>query len=248
MQLLVIEHDHVSRLEHVAERFEERGFDVTSHLVVDDASFANPGVMTAFPDFDRFDAVVLMGAPWSTYDHELIGSWVVPELDQVAQADAAGVPVLGICFGGQLLASVLGGTVERSHQLEIGWTDVETDEPSIVPPGPWFQWHYDRWVLPPDAVEIARNPAASQAFVLRRNLAVQFHPELSPAVLDGWLGNGGDAKAREVGLDPDVLVAETAERAGDARLRARRLVDGFIDHVASRPLAGTDGSRLSAGC
>src|SRR5262245_56104043 len=136
MRLLVIEHDHVSRLEHVAERFEERGYDVARHLVVDDASFATPGVHTTFPAFEDFDAVVLMGAPWSTYDHELIGSWVVPEMEQVAAADATGVPVLGICFGGQLLASVLGGRVERARQLEIGWTDVETDDPSLVPPGP----------------------------------------------------------------------------------------------------------------
>lgn len=235
MRLLVIEHDHVSRLEHVAERFEERGFDVTGHLVVEGPSFATPGVSTVFPDFEQFDAVVLMGAPWSTYDHDLIGSWVLPEMEQVARADQNGVPVLGICFGGQLLASVLGGGVVRSETAEIGWADVESDDPALVPPGPWFQWHYDRWDLPPDAVEVARNPAASQAFVLRRNLAVQFHPELSPDVLDGWLANGGDAKAKEAGHDPAALVAETAVRADDARERARRLVDGFLDHVANRP-------------
>ena len=111
MRLLVVEHDHVSPLGHVAERFVQRGFDITRHVVVDRLSFANPGVDTAFPDFDQFDAVVVMGAAWSTYDHELIGSWVLPEMEQLARADAAGVPVLGICFGGQLLAAVLGGDV-----------------------------------------------------------------------------------------------------------------------------------------
>src|SRR5690348_13968551 len=104
MQLLVIEHDHVSPLGPVAERFVERGYDVRGHGVVDLASFATPGVFTEFPDFTAFDAVVTMGAPWSTYDHELIGSWVLPEMEQLRRADEAGVPVLGICFGGQLLA------------------------------------------------------------------------------------------------------------------------------------------------
>lgn len=233
MRLLVVQHDPVSPLGHVAERFEERGFDITTHVVVDSASFADPGVDTTFPDFDGFDAVVLMGAPWSTYDHDLIGSWVIPEKEQVRRADAHGVPILGICFGGQLLAAVLGGSVHGSDHAEIGWADVQTDDPSIVPEGPWFQWHYDRWLLPPGATELARNAAASQAFVLRRNLAVQFHPELTPTMLQGWLDNGGYVKAAEAGRDPMKLIAETDVRAADAKGRARRLVDGFLDHVAA---------------
>ena len=68
MQLLVIQHDHASPLGPVAERFVERGFDLTMHPVVPEASFLAPGVQTEFPDFTGFDAVVPMGAPWSAYD------------------------------------------------------------------------------------------------------------------------------------------------------------------------------------
>ena len=234
MKLLVIQHDHASPLGHVAERFVERGFDLTMHTVVPEESFATPGVDTQFPDFTDFEAVVPMGAPWSTYDHELIGSWVVPELEQLRAADRAGVPVFGICFGGQLLATALGGSVGRSATSEIGWYDVHTDDQDVVPAGPWFQWHYDSWQLPPDARELARNTSSSQAFVLRRNLAVQFHPELTSTMLAGWLGNGGDGKARAAGFDTDELVRETRAREAEARLRAHRLVDGFLDSVASR--------------
>jgi GMP synthase-like glutamine amidotransferase len=106
----------------------------------------------------------------------------------------------------------------------------------VVPEGPWFQWHLDRWTLPPAARELARNSAASQAFVVRRNLAVQFHPELTASMLAGWLGNGGDASARAMGADVDALVAETAAREEDARRRSYRLVDGFLDRVASAVL------------
>ncbi len=234
MKLLVIQHDHASPLGHVAERFVERGFDLTMHTVVPEESFATPGVDTQFPDFTDFDAVVPMGAPWSTYDHELIGNWVVPELDQLRRADQAGVPVFGICFGGQLLATALGGSVGPSETSEIGWYDVLTDDHDVVPGGPWFQWHHDSWQLPPDARELARNTSSSQAFVLRRNLAVQFHPELTSTMLAGWLGNGGDGKARAAGFDTDELVRETRAREAEARLRAHRLVDGFLDAVASR--------------
>jgi GMP synthase-like glutamine amidotransferase len=236
MRLLVIEHDHVSPLGPVAERFADRGCDLVRHLVVPEKAWHAPGVETEFPDFTDHDAVVVMGAAWSTYDFELVGSWVRPELEQLRAADAAGVPVLGICFGGQLLATVLGGSVARSEHPEIGWTEVWSDDPDVVPEGPWFQWHLDRWTLPPGARELARNAAASQAFVVRRNLAVQFHPELTGAMLAGWLGNGGDTSAAVMGADIEALVADTAAREEDARRRSHRLVDGFLDRVASAAL------------
>ena len=235
MQLLVIQHDHASPLGPVAERFVERGFELTMHPVVPESSFLAPGVQTEFPDFTQFDAVVPMGAPWSAYD-EIIGSWVRPEIEQLRRADAAGVPVLGICFGGQLLAATHGGSVIASSRPEIGWADVRSDDEALVPPGAWFQWHYDRWELPHDALEVARNDSASQAFVLRRNLAVQFHPELTSSMLAGWLGNGGAGKAKAAGLDPDTLLAETRATEAAARARAHRLVDGFLDVVATRPV------------
>ena len=108
---------------------------------------------------------------------------------------------------------------------------MESDD-DLVPGGRWFQWHYDRWQLPAGATEIARNPRASQAFVLDRNLAVQFHPELDEPILRGWLDNGGDEEARKAGVDPDTLLADTRRNTVDSRIRAHRLVDAFLDRVA----------------
>lgn len=233
MRVLVIQHDHSSPIGPVGERFDHHGYDVVEHLVVAEEFFSAPGVTTQFPDFTAFDAVVPMGAPWSTYDLATVGSWVVPELEQLRAADAAGVPVLGICFGGQLLAEAHGGSVRLTDKPEVGWYDVVSDEPGVVPPGPWFEWHYDAWTLPPGATEVARNANASQAFVLRRNLAVQFHPELTSTMLAGWLAYGGDAKAREFGLDPVTLLARTRAVDDRSRSRAHALVDGFLTSVVS---------------
>lgn len=233
-RVLVVHHDHVSPGGPVADRFARRGWTVVDHVVVPADHFHAPGVTTEFPDFAGFDAVVVLGSYWSAYDHELIGSWVRPEIEQLRRADAAGVPVLGICFGGQLLAAAHGGSVARSAGPEIGWTDLETDDDTLVPGGPWFEWHYDRWQLPPGATELARNPAASQAFALRRNLALQFHPELTAASLAGWLGNGGAAEAAARGIDVSLLIARTSALAPDAARRAGALVDGFLA-VTARP-------------
>lgn len=227
---LVIAHDHVSSAAAVGEAFADRGFTLDEALVVPAERFDSPGVHFDFPDPTAYDALVVLGAPWAAYD-ELVAPWVSPELDMLRTADATGVPVLGICFGGQLLALAHGGDVTASSAPEIGWHVVHSDDTSLVPAGPWFQWHYDRWSLPPAATEIARNAAASQAFVLRRNLAVQFHPELAVPSLKAWLAHGGDEKARARGLDPDVLLAHTEAIQVRAAERAPCLVDAFLGRI-----------------
>lgn len=229
MRALIIQHDHVSPPGPVRDQLERRLFDVVLHQVVPEESFDRPGVEPSFPPVTDFDLLVTMGAPWSVYDTDLVGSWVTPELGLLREADDADVPVLGICFGGQLLAAAHGGAVEPAAEPELGWVSVESDDPRLLPPGPWFQWHFDRWQLPPGAVEIARNPAASQAFRLRRSLAVQFHPELTPSMLQGWLGNGGQQALELAGVDVPELVAATDREASAAEARTHALVDGFVD-------------------
>jgi GMP synthase-like glutamine amidotransferase len=233
MRALIIAHDHVSPVGPIGDQLERRGYELEHFLVVPEERFATPDVTTTLPDFTSYDVVVVMGAVWSVYDHETIGSWIHDELKQVQAADSAGVPVLGICFGGQVLAQAHGGSVERAPRPEIGWTDVTSTDEDLVASGQWFQWHFDRWVTPPEARVVATNAVAPQAFVLRRNLAVQFHPELTPSSLAGWLGNGGDAGARANGYDPERLVAETALLAASNERRAAALVDAFLDHVAA---------------
>ena len=104
-----------------------------------------------------------------------------------------------------------------------------------MPHGPWFQWHFDRWVMPPGAREVARSEVSPQAFVLRRNLAVQFHPELTSGMLHGWLDNGGDAQATKHGCDPEQMYADTVAEDPASRARAYALVDAFLDPDRPRP-------------
>ena len=235
MRALFLQHDHVSPPGPVAERFAHRGYEVVEAVVVAPENFHQPNQPFDFPDPREFDALIVMGAPWGAWDDETIGNWLLPELEWLREADVLDIPVLGICFGGQLLARVHGGSVARAPKPEIGWTAIWTQEPGLVGPGPWFQWHYDRWQVPPGAREIARNSVASQAFVLRRNLAVQFHPELTAGGLHGWLENGGRALAEADGQDADILYQHTLAEGEDAARRAHDLVDAFLDQVAVQP-------------
>ncbi|MFN8171553.1 MAG: type 1 glutamine amidotransferase [Candidatus Nanopelagicales bacterium] len=233
MRALFLQHDHLSPPGPVAERFAARGYAVDEAVVVAPEDFHQPNQPFDFPDPRGYDALVVMGAPWGAWDDDTIGTWLLPELEWLREADELNVPVFGICFGGQLLARAHGGSVARAPRPQIGWTPVWTQEPELVGPGPWFEWHYDRWQVPPDARELARDALASQAFVLRRNLAVQFHPELTAAGLQGWFDNGGRDAVVADGQDPQVLYQHTLAEGQAAADRAHALVDAFLDRVAT---------------
>lgn len=235
MRVLLIQHDHICTPGYVGERLTDRGLDLILHQVVREDRFLSPDVEIEFPDPTDFDAIVPMGAPWSVYDHQAIGTWVPAELKMLRAAHDHQVPVLGICFGGQMLAAAHGGSVSRSAAPEIGWVEVDSDDESLVLSGLWFQWHYDQWQLPNAAQEVARNPSSSQAFVLGRNLAVQFHPEMTSEILASWIATGGAEEITRFGIKLDDLVRQTADQDAANRERAHRLVDQFLDRVAARP-------------
>jgi GMP synthase-like glutamine amidotransferase len=235
VRVLLIQHDHICTPGYVGERLTDRGLDLVLHQVVREDRFLSPDVEIEFPDPTDFDAIVPMGAPWSVYDHQAIGTWVPAELKMLRAAHDHQVPVLGICFGGQMLAAAHGGSVSRSAAPEIGWVEVDSDDESLVLSGLWFQWHYDQWQLPNAAQEVARNPSSSQAFVLGRNLAVQFHPEMTSEILASWIATGGAEEITRFGIKLDDLVRQTADQDAANRERAHRLVDQFLDRVAARP-------------
>jgi len=235
VRVLLIQHDHICTPGYVGERLTDRGLDLVLHQVVREDRFLSPDVEIEFPDPTDFDAIVPMGAPWSVYDHQAIGTWVPAELKMLRAAHDHQVPVLGICFGGQMLAAAHGGSVSRSAAPEIGWVEVDSDDESLVLSGLWFQWHYDQWQLPNTAQEVARNPSSSQAFALGRNLAVQFHPEMTSEILASWIATGGAEEITRFGIKLDDLVRQTADQDAANRERAHRLVDQFLDRVAARP-------------
>ncbi|NDD26326.1 MAG: type 1 glutamine amidotransferase [Actinobacteria bacterium] len=208
MKALFIQHDHVSPTGWVGEALTRHGFELTEVLVVPEAQFETPNVPFEFPDFNDFDLLVPLGAPWGAWDDACIGNWLTPELDWVKSAIEADKPVLGICFGGQLMARALGGSVAPGPKGEIGWTAIWSERQDLLSNGPWFQFHYDRWQLPPGAIEIARNPIASQAF---------------------W---GGLRSVGEDGQDPEIMMQQTIAEDPASRERTFHLIDNYLSKVA----------------
>jgi GMP synthase-like glutamine amidotransferase len=234
-QVLFIHNEHLATAGLLGEAFNECGYDIATFDVVPAERVDSPARDVAFPDPTHYDVIVPLGARWPVYDEALRRSWVGAEMQMVRDAADAGVPTLGVCFGGQLLAQAFGGSVARAATPEIGWHDVSSDDENLVPGGPWFQWHFDSWTLPPGATEIARTANASQAFVLGRALALQFHPELDHDLLEGWLADDRDGEVEGVGGSHDELRSATKRLEESAAHRIRGLVRGFLSGVARQP-------------
>jgi len=218
----------------LGEAFAELGFDVDTFEVVPASRADDPALDVVFPDPLGYDAIVPLGARWAVYDDRLADRWVAGEIAMARRALSAGVGVLGVCFGGQLLARALGGTVARSPLPEVGWHEVSSSRSDLVPGGTWFQWHFDRLTAPPGATEIARSERATQAFISGRALGLQFHPEVDGALVERWIDEDGDADLARAGLDPDDLRAHTTAHLDDAARRLRLLVRGFVGLLEDR--------------
>jgi GMP synthase (glutamine-hydrolysing) len=177
------------------------------------------------PDVADADLVALLGSD----EAGVVGEreWIDREASWVRDHVRARTPVLGICFGAQLLSVVLGGSRRRATAPEIGWIEVRSSDEDEVPAGPWFAWHADTILAPPGAEVIARNRAGIQAYALGPHLGVQFHPEVTPEIIDGWAGVGGRELA-DVGLARLTLARQSADRAEASSAAARQLFDRFL--------------------
>lgn len=222
MRALVIVHEEDAPGGLLSAWLSEHGVDADDYLISADGRAGGPNPRA-------YDLVVSLGSEKSAYDDTV--SWVPREQTLLQDAVDADVPVLGICFGSQLLARALGGRALPARQSEIGWVPVRTREPALIAEGPWFQWHYDTFTPPAGAALLAESAAGPQAYTVGRSLGVQFHPEVTNEIVEDWVSLGRDRLTRDH-VDSDRLLAETRERAAENRSRASRLMDMFMARVA----------------
>ena len=186
------------------------------------------------PPSDDVDAIVLYGAATNVVDAP---PWMSVEVSWLRERIEAGTPVLGVCFGAQLLAHALGAEVSRAPSPEIGWYPVTQTAAGRGDPllGALperflaFQWHSWQCALPAGGVALADSEVCLQAFRSGRTWGVQFHPEVDDETLERWISTyRNDPDAVEMGFDPDEARAEKERYLPRWNEIGRRLFRSFL--------------------
>jgi GMP synthase (glutamine-hydrolysing) len=156
----------------------------------------HPYLGESLPACRELCGLVVMGGPMGVSDTDS-HPYLRDELALIAASVAAGLPVLGVCLGAQLLAAALGARVYRGPQLEIGSgtvtpTDAGRSDPVLGAAGRTelavVHWHQDTFELPPGATWLARSELyPHQAFRIGTcAYGLQFHVEVDRALAEGW--------------------------------------------------------------
>ena len=185
MRTLIIQHDHDGYPGALLEPIERAG------SVQRWDTFTQP----ERPDLDGIDAIVSLGGT-AHPDQDHAEPWLAAELDLLEEALDLGIPVLGVCLGGQLLARAAGGqigkveTPEVARFADVGVLPDAADDLLLAGlPRPFFgfEWHWYGFRAPPGATLLAQNESTHQAFrVQNRAWGLQFHIEVTAETLMEW--------------------------------------------------------------
>lgn len=215
-RLLVVQHEDDCPPALVGDWLTERGCELDVRR-----PYAGDDLPATLADHDGL--LVLGGSMGAEGDHP----WLAPTKDLVRTAVAEAVPTLGICLGHQLVASALGGRVERNPRgqqlglLEVGWTaEAVADElfgtlAEAPAPARGAHWNDDVvTVLPPGATLLASAPTGEvQAVRFAPTVwGVQLHPEVDHAILRRWAADDAGSHAA-AGIDQAALL-DAVEAAG----------------------------------
>jgi len=189
-QVLVIVHDLDDNVNELAVPLVEAGVRLVTRDVQNDFSS-----MPSLELLDTVSGIVSLGAHAGVLD-EPQHEWMQYERTIMERALEREIPLLGLCFGAQLLASVAGGDFRPSPVTEVGWTRVSMAPEARADPVfsvlereiDAFHFHYDSYTLPQSVAVLGETDGIIQAFrVGRAAWATQFHLEVGLSQQLAWL-------------------------------------------------------------
>ncbi len=213
LEILVLEHEREAPAALFEDWAHERGHELRTLSVPE---------IARWPDPREAQAIVSLGSELSVA--RSTERWIAREVEFLRDAHETGVPVFGICFGGQALAKALGGEVSRAQRLELTWRALETLDRELIAPGPWLRWHEDVFTVPPGARLIARAEGVTLAFAQGASVGIQFHPEVDADLASAWI-EGSRHRLGERAVELSELRRQLQRAAPGAPARARELFD-----------------------
>ena len=187
------------------------------------------------PDLDGIDAIVSLGGT-AHPDQDHAEPWLAAELDLLEEALDIGIPILGVCLGGQLLARAAGGQIGKVETPEVArFADVGLLPDAIDDllfagmPRPFFgfEWHWYGFRAPPGATLLAQNESTHQAFrVQNRAWGLQFHIEVTAETLMEWADAAPDTIEEFGGRERFNKTVETF--VGQSTAAAKELAERFM--------------------
>ncbi|MCD4524971.1 type 1 glutamine amidotransferase [Nocardioides sp. cx-173] len=202
---------------------------------------ARPYAGEPLPDPAGYDALLVLGGPQSAEDDSV--PWFAPLKERLREARETGLPTLGICLGHQLVASALGGRVERNPRgqqlglLEVGWTREAAADELTAPVASWrrgVHWNDDVVTRLPDGAAVLAETPAGELQAARfgpRMWGLQLHPEVDAQTLRPWAEDEREAHVLR-GVDQEALLSAVEAAADELTQAWRPLAFAWAEIVA----------------
>lgn len=190
-----------------------------------------------FPDLSEVDFLVVLGGPMGAED-ESEYSWLSREKAFVEEALENDIPVLGVCLGAQIIASVLGSDIYTAKYDEVGWFPIQLTEEGRNHPflRAWpeefdvFHWHGDTFDIPEGATHLVESSGCeNQAFVYDdRALGLQFHVEMRPEDVEYMLEFGGDHDLQGPRVQDNEQILDQSQKCERGNALLKETLDKFV--------------------
>lgn len=250
MRIHCLQHLKNETLGNIGTWITQKKYRLTKTLLNGENCFKEP----LFPDKEKFDLLLIMGGTMSVYQ-EREYPWLKPEKKFVKKVIESGKPILGSCFGGQIIAEVLGGKVTKNRYKEIGWHNVRATSGKFpaesrkkltakIPFGKEinsglpadlsleftaFMWHGDTFEIPTGAARLFESEACqNQGFLYKDNvLGLQFHPEADRTWVKQLISDSGHELIPDKYIQSEDEICRHDSPFEESRKLAFSLMDWF---------------------
>ena len=190
-------------------------------------------------DLNAVSGLIFMGGPYSVNDNH---KWIEDEKDLIRTAIQKDIPMMGVCFGAQLISKVLGAEVKPATKMEAGWHTIKADASmlnnsqvlNLEDSFEVFEWHEDTFAIPDGAIPIFKGSSTeNQGYVYGKILAMQFHLEMTEQMVTEWLDRYKECLPKRLGSIHSYkeITEHLDERMDNLHAVADKIYDWWLDLI-----------------